>query len=149
MKRDASRCEMCDAPRWDPSSTPAVAPPSRPQPGQVLGTTPWFFALASIFLLVWATSALAVVLNAAGRARLAAGVGGSAADAAIYSAVLIAIAVILAGLHGLVFYDLRGGRRRGWITAIVLAALWSLILVGLPVLVRLLGRRTRQAFGFD
>jgi hypothetical protein len=37
----------------------------------------------------------------------------------------------------------------GWIAAVMVAVGWSLVLIGLPVLIFLLRRPTRQAFGIS
>jgi hypothetical protein len=66
-----------------------------------------------------------------------------------YWIVLIGGSLVAAGLHGAAFYGLRRFRRWGWIAAVVVAALWSLLIVGIPVLIRLVSRNVRQAFGVD
>ena len=38
-------------------------------------------------------------------------------------------------------------RLRGWVVAVLLAALWSLLLVGIPTLYLLMRPATRRAFG--
>jgi hypothetical protein len=50
-------------------------------------------------------------------------------------------------LHATAYFGLKKLRLWGWIAALVVAVAWSLVLVGIPVLVVLLQRPTRQAFG--
>ena len=66
-----------------------------------------------------------------------------------YVAVFVGGLLVAAALHGSAFYGLRRFRRWGWIAAVVVASLWSLLIVGIPVLLRLLNRNVRQAFGVD
>jgi hypothetical protein len=68
---------------------------------------------------------------------------------AIYWVILIGGSLVAAALHGTAFYGLRRFRRWGWIAALVVASLWSLLIVGIPVLVRLVNRNVRQAYGVD
>jgi len=35
----------------------------------------------------------------------------------------------------------------GWITAVIVSSGWSLVIVGIPILVLLLRRSTREAYG--
>lgn len=66
-----------------------------------------------------------------------------------YVVVFIGGLLVGTALHGLAFYGLRRFRRWGWISAVVVASLWSLLIVGIPVLIRLVNRNVRQAFGVD
>jgi hypothetical protein len=50
-------------------------------------------------------------------------------------------------LHGIAYYGLKRLRVWGWIAAVIVAGAWSLVVVGIPVLVFLLRRQTRQAYG--
>jgi hypothetical protein len=50
-------------------------------------------------------------------------------------------------LHGAAYYGLKRLRLWGWITAVIVSAGWSLVLVGIPILVLLLRRSTREAYG--
>lgn len=121
-----------------------------------LGLLPWFYAAGAVFFLIQATQALAQVLSPGARSEFAAELGrqgfGSAAQPGVVTAywlVLIAGCLVAAGLHSMAFYGLRRRRRWGWIAALVVAAVWSLLIVGIPVLVRLINRSVRQAFGVD
>jgi len=121
-----------------------------------LGLLPWFYAAGAVFFLIQATQALAQVLSPAARSEFAAelarqGFGSTMQPDVVtaYWLVLIAGCLVAAGLHSMAFYGLRRRRRWGWIAALVVAALWSLLIVGIPVLVRLVSRNIRQAFGVD
>jgi hypothetical protein len=67
----------------------------------------------------------------------------------VESAMVVLFEVVAAGLHAAAFYGMRRLRLWGWIAAIIVAAAWSLVLLGIPVLVVLLQRPTRQAFGLS
>jgi biotin transporter BioY len=59
------------------------------------------------------------------------------------------LAIVAAAIHGLAFYGLRGRKRWGWAAAVLVAGLWSLVLVGIPFLYVLLKRSTRRAYGLE
>jgi hypothetical protein len=67
----------------------------------------------------------------------------------IYGVVLIGAALVAVGLHAAAFYGLRRRRWWGWLAAVVVAGIWSLLIVGLPVLLRLVSRNVREAFGME
>jgi hypothetical protein len=170
-------CWNCGAARWTPegdASAPAPAPqPERapPTPGTSvfahppaasvapvtnLGLLPWFYAAGAVLFLVEATQVLAYLLSPGGRSQLTAELSRQGVAASMQGEVLAGYAIFLVGgslvaaaLHGAAFYGLRRFRRWGWIAAVVVAALWSLLIVGIPVLVRLVSRGVRQAFGVD
>jgi hypothetical protein len=138
------------APAAAPTPAPAVAPAAS------LGLLPWLYAAGAVLFLVEATQGLAYLLSPGGRAQLLAELARQGVAAAYQDDVLTAYWVILIGgslvaaaLHGTAFYGLRRFRRWGWIAAVVVAALWSLLIVGIPVLIRLVSRSVRQAFGVD
>ena len=133
---------------------PAPAP-AEPQSFN-LGLLPWLYAAGAVVFLVEATQGLAYLLSAGGRAQLIAELGRQGSAPSMQSDVLTAYWIILIGgslvaaaLHAAAFYGLRRYRRWGWIAAVVVAALWSLLIVGIPVLVRLVNRSVRQTFGVD
>jgi hypothetical protein len=169
-------CWSCGAPRWTPEAagdegtrlapadqrpppipgTPAVHPASPPRQPVTLGLLPWFYAAGAIFFLVWATQALAVFVSPTGRAQLVNDIAKQGYTAAEQPWVLagqgffvLGAALIAAGLHATAFYGLRRLRRWGWLAAVVIAGFWSLLLVGIPVLRRLLSPPIRQAYGVD
>jgi hypothetical protein len=168
-------CWSCGAVRWTPEppagrtggdrapptpgmsvfgSPPAARAKAPAAPG--LGMLPWLYAAGAVVFLVEATQGLAYLLSPGGRAQLTVELARQNIPAAMQGDVLTAYWVILIGgslvaaaLHGGAFYGLRRFRRWGWIAAVIVAALWSLLIVGIPVLVRLVNRDVRAAFGVD
>jgi hypothetical protein len=148
-------------------SGPSPAPPAQRSPVRAaartatsrdadLGLLPWLYAAGAVFFLVWATQGLALLLAPAGRSQLIAEMAhqGVPADAqnmvlAIYGVILVGAALAAAALHAAAFYGLRRRRWWGWLAAVVVAAFWSLLIVGLPVLLKLVSRNVRQAFGVE
>jgi hypothetical protein len=127
-----------------------------PRETVTLGLLPWFYAAGAVFFLIWATQALAVFLSPTGRAQLLDDLSKQGYPAAEQPWVLAAqgffvlgAAVIAAGLHATAFYGLRRVRRWGWLAAVVIAGFWSLLVVGIPVLRRLLSPPIRHAYGVD
>jgi hypothetical protein len=121
-----------------------------------LGLLPWFYAAGAIFFLMWATQALAVFVSPAGRAQLISDIAKQGYTAAQQPWVLLGqgffvlgAALIAAVLHATAFYGLRRVRRWGWLAAVVIAGFWSLLLVGIPILRRLLSPPIRHAYGVD
>src|SRR5205807_1271110 len=110
----------------------------------------------AFYCLVLATYYLAVLTAPAGRAQIVTAMIRQGMPASMQTEVLvtagmisIGIPLVAAALHGAAFHGLRRQRRWGWIAAVVVAAVWSLLLVGIPVLVRLLNRDVRHSFGVD
>jgi hypothetical protein len=131
----------------------SVAPRSEPA---TLGLLPWFYAAGAIFFLLWATQALAYFVSPVGRGQLMSDIAkqgySSAAQPWVLAAqglFLLGAALIAAGLHATAFYGLRRVRRWGWLAAVVIAGFWSLLVVGIPVLRRLLSPPVRHAYGVD
>jgi hypothetical protein len=114
---------------------------------------PYLFAAGAVFWLIQLTQFAAVLAAPAGRdlvrqALIDAGVTQNVESILLIEAVLIAfVEVVAAALHATAFYGLRRYRDWGWVFAVVVAAGWCLILVGIPVLVFLLRRPTRHAYG--
>jgi len=168
-------CWSCGAARWTPETEPAPAAPeperAPPTPGTSvfnprpaaavppvtsLGLLPWFYAAGAVLFLIEATQVLAYLLSPGGRGQLEAELARQGIAASMQGEVLAGYGIFIVGgslvaaaLHGAAFYGLRRFRRWGWIAAVVVAALWSLLIVGIPVLVRLVNRGVRQAFGVD
>ena len=166
-------CWNCGTPRWSPpaDAAPAAAPappsrPAAPAPSSrpaartgapvSLGPLPWIYAGGAVFFLVWATQALALFVSSVGRSQLLAEMGRQGVPRAAQPSVLVAYGVLIVGgavlaaaLHAAAFYGLRRRRRWGWLSAVVVAGLWSLLIIGVPVLLRLIDRRVRQTFGVD
>lgn len=114
---------------------------------------PYLFAAGAIFWLVNLTQSAALAAAPVGRAQLeqtlvSAGLTHSApAFLVVYFVVLFVFQGTAAILHGAAFYGLRSMRWWGWVVAVIVAGAWSLVLVGIPILVFLLQRQTRQAYG--
>jgi len=151
-------CWNCGAGRWHPPPEgPPGAPPPAPEPVQAeppaptspstrpapiaaaarLGTLQFYFAFWAVALLVWATVDVAVLAAPAVSPGLP----------VTTQLVVIVIKVLLAAVHGVAYYGIRARRVTGWLTGVVLAGLWSLVLIGIPALFILLQRSTREAFG--
>lgn len=134
---DHDYCWSCGAVRWRPDGD-GGAPPlpaAEPAPSR-LGSLQFYFAFWAVALLVWAAVDFGVL---------------AAADVTgvpvVGQLAMISIKVLGAALHGAAYYGIRARRVHGWLLGVVLAGLWSLILVGIPALALLLRRSTREAFG--
>ncbi len=55
--------------------------------------------------------------------------------------------LLLTAGHAVAYQGLRARKRWGWILGVVMAALWSLVLIGIPVLTKLIQRDVRAAYG--
>jgi hypothetical protein len=157
-----SFCPSCGSPRWSPPPQPAPgqpppppSPPPRAVPTQAPRALPWIFAAGAILSLVSAAQAAAVLASGAGRAQLAQQLvaGGmspvSPSLVVAFATGQLVFYLLAAGLHALAYYGLRARTRWGWLAALLLAGLWSLVLVGIPMLFVLLRRSTRHAYGID
>jgi len=124
-----------------------------PQPGAFLRWLPYLFGAGAIFWLVNLAQSAALAAAPVGRAQLEQTLTNAGltvnvpAFLVVYFAVVFVFEITAAGLHGAAFYGLRSMRWWGWVVAVVVAGAWSLVLIGIPVLVYLLQRRTRQAYG--
>ena len=161
-------CARCGAERWDP---PETAPSLRPPPGAGsqafqraaprapeaprLRWLPFVFAAGAIFWLVELAQFAAIAAAPAGRdelrqALISAGVKQDVSTVMVYeSAAVFLVEVVAAALHAAAYFGLRRLRPWGWIAAVIVAAAWSLVLVGIPVLAVLLRRETRESFGIS
>lgn len=164
-------CPACGSARWMPEATPP-APGELPPPGP--GTparippptarrppeaTPvpglaWLYGAGAVVWLLSLAQLGGFLAASKGRAQLVDSLvksGYSASDAAgllwLYAVLMVALALVAAGLHATAFYGLRAGRRWGWLAAVTVAGAWSLVLVGIPVLAVLLRPSTRRAYG--
>ena len=171
LKVEHDYCWNCGAKRWlppaatvtepgrqsTPDSTPAGTAPRAPAPPAArsgttlvpgLGGLKLFFAVWGVLLMIWATYSLARVLSPVGRADLIQQVAGVPADqtVAIQYGVIIG-AVALAVLHAIAFHGISRRQVSGWLVGVVVAGLWSIVLIGIPALWVLLLRTTREAFG--
>jgi hypothetical protein len=122
-------------------------------PGNRLRWLPWLFAVGAVFWLIELTQFAAILTAPAGRAQLVQSLAhtGLTHDAAgmlvVESVVVVFVEVCAIALHAAAYYGLRRFQAWGWAAATVVSAGWSLLVVGIPVLVFLLNRRTRQAYG--
>lgn len=156
-------CWACGAERWTPpesaQQTPTEAPLPQPTaapeaPTPVSRFVVWLFAAGAILWLVNLAQTAGILAAGAGRAQIADqirqnGYTGQAATAvfAFYIVFSLLLSVLAAALHGTAFYGLRDRKRWGWLAAVLVAGAWSLILVGIPLLLVLLRPSTRRAYG--
>ncbi|HEX9364386.1 MAG TPA: hypothetical protein VGA47_11460 [Candidatus Dormibacteraeota bacterium] len=128
---------------------------SKPSPGNRLRWLPYLFAAGAIFWLIELTQFAAVLAAPVGREQLRvalvnAGLTSDVDTLLIVEAVLIVFFELVAAvLHGAAYYGLKGFRAWGWVVAVIVSAAWSLVLVGIPILVFLLRRPTREAYGIS
>ena len=108
-----------------------------------------------MFWLIELTQFAAVLLAPAGRDQLvqsliAAGIKRDLTTVLVIECVgVIAFEACAAALHATAFYGLRRFRPWGWVAAVITAVAWSLVVIGIPVLVLLLQRPTREAYGIS
>jgi hypothetical protein len=134
-------------------SQPFDPVPPKPVPPASLRWLPYLFGAGAIFWLVELAQWAAVVAAPAGRDRLRQGVeqagvtGGEVSTwIAIEIGVVLFFTIAPASLHAAAYFGLRRRRPWGWIVAVIVAAAWSLVLVGIPVLVVLVRSSTRRAY---
>ena len=114
---------------------------------------PYLFAAGAVFWLIQLTQFAAILTAPAGREQLQQTLvnAGFASNAAallfVESAIIVFFEASAITLHAAAYYGLRKYRPWGWVAAIITSAAWSLIILGIPVLVFLLRRRTRSAYG--
>jgi hypothetical protein len=122
-------------------------------PGNRLRWLPWLFAAGAVFWLIELTQFAAVLSAPAGREQLVQSLAstGLTRDATgmlvVESVIVVFLEACAIALHAAAYYGLRKFRAWGWVAATVTSAGWSLIVVGIPVLVFLLQRRTRAVYG--
>ena len=130
-------------------------PPKPPAAAQsaALRWLPFIFAAGAVFWLVQLAEFAAIVAAPAGRDQLhqaivQAGVKGDISTVLVVEAILVFFFVIVAAsLHATAYFGLKARRPWGWIAAVIVAAAWSLLLVGIPVLVLLVRSSTRHSYG--
>ena len=114
---------------------------------------PFIFGAGAVFWLVQLAQFAAIIAAPAGRDQLhqalvQAGVKGDLSTLLVFEAFLVFFFVIVAAiLHATAYFGLKARKPWGWIAAVIVAAAWSLILVGIPVLVMLIRSSTRHAYG--
>ncbi|MDQ6877108.1 MAG: hypothetical protein M3082_05315 [Candidatus Dormibacteraeota bacterium] len=127
-------------------ATPKAAPPA------ALRRLPFLFGAGAIFWLIQLAQFAAVVAAPAGRdqmqqALIQAGLKGDVATLIVLESALVFFFVgAAATLHATAFFGLRARTPWGWIAAVIVAAAWSLVLVGIPVLYTLIKSSTRHAY---
>jgi hypothetical protein len=167
MRVALNRCRWCGVElqggfRFCPNCGRPIDSPHRashpPDPMGVVDASrlrwlPFLFAAGAIFWLVELAQFAAVAIAPAGRDQLTltltqAGFGGDLSTLLIADiAIVLFIEISAAVLHATAYFGLRGRRPWGWIAAVVVSAGWSLVLLGIPILVLLLRRTTRHAYG--
>lgn len=147
-------CWNCGARRSSDKTPKPAAPPAK-QLSPLVGILTFLCAGGGVFGLVLLTQLAAYILNPLGRVQLrqaALDAGAFPARTNSGFAVYLAFATVLlllpAVLHSAAFLGLARRTRAGWVLGVLVSALWSLLLVGIPFLWILLRRDTRQAFGF-
>lgn len=132
------------------------SPPSGPAtPNPRLRLLPYLFAAGAIFWLVELTQSAARVAAPVWRDQLQHALVNAGITRNVTTVLVVYLAVILlfqataAVLHGAAYYGLKRLRAWGWVVAVIVAGAWSLILVGIPVLVLLFRRQTREAYGIS
>jgi hypothetical protein len=124
-------------------------------PGNGFRWLPWLYAAGAVLWLILLTQFSAFLVSPVGRDQLRQtlvdqGFQGNLDVLFLVDASLIVFLELAAAiLHAVAYYGLRKFRAWGWVAAVIVAAAWSLVLVGIPVLVFLLRRPTRQAYGIS
>jgi len=114
---------------------------------------PFIFGAGAVFWLVQLAQFAAIIAAPAGRDQLnqalvQAGVKGDLSTLIVFEAILVCFFVIVAALlHAIAYFGLKARKPWGWIAAVIVAAAWSLVLIGIPVLVVLVRSSTRHAYG--
>jgi hypothetical protein len=116
---------------------------------------PYLFAAGAVYWLVRlaqdaAQAAAPVYRSQLGQSLVKAGVTHDLTQVLIvYFAIILIFEATAAALHGTAYYGLKGLRPWGWIVAVLVAGAWSLVIVGIPIFVFLLQRKTREAYGIQ
>ena len=114
---------------------------------------PYLFAAGAVLWLVELTRFAAYLVAPAGREVLKQALidGGITrnldATLTTESILIFFLGTAAVVLHGAAYYGLKRLRVWGWITAVIVSSGWSLVIVGIPILVLLLRRSTREAYG--
>jgi len=114
---------------------------------------PFVFGAGTVFWLVQLAQFSAVVAAPNGRDRLHQAVVQAGAKGDVSTLIVVEVAIVFffviaaACLHATAYFGLRRHRPWGWVAAVIVAAAWSVVLVGIPVLYVLVKRSTRHAYG--
>jgi hypothetical protein len=168
LQPDHRYCARCGAERWSaPNLVTSAKPPpgagsqtfapapARAAPSPLLSWLPFVFAAGSVFWLIQLAQFTAIVAAPAGRDQLRQALvqAGISGDLTTFLVVQVSLVLLFetaaAALHAAAYFGLRARKPWGWITALIVAAAWSLVLVGIPLLVFLLRRTTRTAYGIS
>jgi hypothetical protein len=129
------------------------SPKSQPAPNRYLRWLPYFFGAGAIFWLVQLTQVAALAASPVGRDQLTQSLVNAgfthnpSSIVTVWFILVFFFEISAVVLHGAAFYGLRRLRIWGWIAAVIVACGWCLVLIGIPLLVFLLQRQTRQAYG--
>ncbi len=152
MAPDHLYCPRCGARRRISSLRPSASPdPARSRTRWL----PYLFAAGAVFWLIELTQFTAVVAAPAGRDQLMQALVTAGIKQNLGGVLLVECSVIFlfeagaAALHAVAFYGLRKFRPWGWVTAVITSVAWSLVLLGIPVLIFLLQRPVRQSYGIS
>lgn len=151
MAPDHLYCPRCGARRRISSLQPKP-PDASPARTRWL---PYVFGAGAIFWLIELTQFAAVVAAPAGRdqlmqALIAAGIKRDLSTVLIMEcAIVFMFEAVAVAVHACAFYGLRRFRPWGWVAAVITSVGWSLVLIGIPVLLFLLRRPTREAYGIS
>jgi hypothetical protein len=114
---------------------------------------PYVFAAGAVFWLVQMTQFAAWLAAPVGRDQFHQTLlnGGITEDfvtiLVVYATIVLTVEGLAVAAHATAFYGLRRRRPWGWIAAVIVSGGWSLILLGIPILVFLLQKTTRQSYG--
>ena len=130
------------------------APPKPPAPAQPVGLRwlPVVFGAGAVFWLLNLAVFAATIAAPAGRDQVQQSLaqGGAKGDLmtliVVYAIVGFVFLIVAALLHAAAYFGLRARKPWGWIAAVIVAAAWSVILIGIPMLVVLLRSSTRHAY---
>ncbi len=132
-----------------------VPPPPPPTTNPRLRWLPYLFGAGAVFWLIEMTQFAAWLAAPVGREQFQQTLlkGGVTQDfvtiLVVYAAIVLIFEATAVAAHATAYYGLRRMRAWGWIAAVVVAGAWSLIIVGIPLLVFLLQRPTREAYGIS
>ncbi len=114
---------------------------------------PYVFAAGAVFWLVQMTQFAAWLAAPVGRDQFHQTLvnGGINTDfvtiLVVYASLILTIEATAVAAHATAYFGLKRLRPWGWIAAVVVAGAWSLVLLGIPMLVFLLQKPIRQAYG--
>jgi hypothetical protein len=151
MQESHKYCARCGAERLTRPGEDLL----RPALSSRVRWLPYLFAAGAVFWLIELTQFAAVVAAPAGRDQLIQALVNAGIKKDVTTILILECAIVFsfeagaAVLHGFAYYGLKKLRAWGWVTAVIAAGAWSLVLIGIPVLVFLFQRPTRQAYGIS